>query len=71
MHRKDTDQEQVYCNVLLKGNRFGLLLYVPVNIYGNFETVSLPNHISPSKLGKAFNLNFVHIILLVTGNKPS
>ena len=51
---------------------FGLLLYVPVNIYGHVKTTSSPNHtFFLDKLEQAVNQYFVHIISLVTDSNPS
>ena len=48
---------------------FGLLLYIPVNSYGHFGTVSSPNHrFFLGKLYQAVNQYFVDILSLVIGN---
>ena len=48
---------------------FGLVLYVPVNSYGNVGTVSSPNHtLFLGKLDLAVNQYFLHILLLVADN---
>ena len=44
---------------------FGLVLYVPVNSYGLFETVTSPNQtFFRGKLDYAVNQYFVHILWL-------
>ena len=49
---------------------FVLLLYVPVNRYGHYWTVSSPNHTfswaSLGRLEQAVNQFIVHILWLVT-----
>ena len=48
-----------------------LLLYVPVNTYGHYRTVSSPNHFFLCKLEQAVNQYFVLILSLATHNNPS
>ena len=47
---------------------FVLLLYVPVNSYGHYGTVSSPNHIFFS--WASLNQYFMDILSLVTDNEP-
>ena len=49
-----------------------LVLYVPVNSYGQVGTVSSPiRAFFLGKLDQAVNQYFVHILSLVTDNNPS
>ena len=60
--------------ILIKCSVFwlGLVLYLPVIIYGHVGTVSSPNHtFFLGKPDKAVNQFFVHILLLVIDNNPS
>ena len=51
---------------------FGLRPYASVNSYGHIEMVSSSNQtLFLGKLDQVVNQRFVHILLLVTDNKPS
>ena len=51
---------------------FALMLCIPVTSYGHVGMVSSPNHtFFLDKLDQAVNQYLVHILLLVTDNKPS
>ena len=57
--------------VLVHDSLFVLLLYIPVNSYVHYGTVSSPNHIFfLGKLEQAVNHYFVHILSLVTDINP-
>ena len=60
----------ITCNIF-HTHLFGLILYVPVNRYGQFGTLSVHQTFFLGKLDLVVNQFLVHILSLVTDKSPS